>query len=122
LELSLLDVCRELQVAAWREAREPGVWCRCGRLAALGLTVRSGVTHHGLFVNVSPSMDLQRMVSLPTGGRVSSLSTQRLRPTSMHSVRESLIRNMATRFGYDNFHVYTGHPALRRTREVVAIA
>lgn len=122
LELSLLDVCRELYVSAWREATEPGVWCRCGRLAALGVTVRSGVTHHGLFVNVSPSMDLQRMVTLPSGGRASSLAAQRLRPTSMHTVRESLIRNLSSRLGYENFHVYTGHPALRRTRQVVAIA
>lgn len=122
LELSLLDICRELHVSAWREATEPGVWCRCGRLAALGVAVRSGVTHHGLFVNVSPSMDLQRMVTLPSGARVSSLTAQRQRPTSMHSVRESLIRNLSARFGYESFHVYTGHPSLQRTRQVVAIA
>jgi lipoate-protein ligase B len=122
LELALLDVCRELHVSVWREATEPGVWCRCGRLAALGVTVRSGVTHHGLFVNASPSMDLQRMVSLPSGSRVSSLAAQRLRPTPMHTVRESLIRNLSSRFGYENFHVYSGHPSLRRSRQVVAIA
>ncbi|MBI5758696.1 MAG: lipoyl(octanoyl) transferase [Planctomycetales bacterium] len=122
LELSLLDVCREQRVAAWREATEPGVWCRCGRLAALGVAVRSGVTQHGLFLNVSPSMELQRFVRMPSDGRVSTLAAQRSRPTSMHSVRESLIRNLSERFGYEQFHAYTGHPSLRRTQQVVAIA
>jgi lipoate-protein ligase B len=122
LELSLLDVCGEQRVAAWREATEPGVWCRCGRLAALGVAVRSGVTQQGLFVNIAPSMELQQFVRMPSGGRVSSLAAQRVRPTSMHSVRESLIRNLSDRFGYEQFHVYTGHPALHRTRRVVAIA
>jgi lipoate-protein ligase B len=122
LELSLLDVCREQRVSAWREVTEPGAWCRCGRLAALGVAVRSGVTQHGLFVNVSPSMELQRFVRMPSSGRVSSLAAQRVRPTSMHSVRESLIRNLSARCGYEQFHVYTGHPSLHRTRRVVAIA
>ena len=77
LELSLLNVCHEQRVSAWREATEPGVWCRCGRLAALGVAVRSGVTQQGLFVNVAPSMELQRLVQMPSGGRVSSLAAQR---------------------------------------------
>jgi lipoyl(octanoyl) transferase len=134
LGLGLCDYCRlleecviaasgELRVPAWRFEDEPGVWCRLGQFAHVGVAVRSWVAWHGLFVNVSPPLDLMRLVqSGGSGERVTSLSAQRERFTPMHAVRESLIRQFVERLGYQRFHVYTGHPLLRRTRKTVSIA
>ncbi len=120
LEQAVIDMCRELQIPAHRNPNEPGVFCRCGQTAALGVAVRSWVAYHGLFVNVCPNLDLVRMVrSNRCGERTTSLSAQRLRKTSMHAVRESIIRNLVASLGYETYHFYTGHPLLRRTRRRV---
>ena len=123
LEGAVMDSCGELQVPAWVRPETPGVWCRCGQIAQLGVAVRSWVSYHGMFVNVCPSLDLQKLVHPPeAANRMTSLSAQRVRPTSLHSVRESLMRRVAERLGYTRYHVYTGHPLLRRTKRIVAYA
>jgi lipoyl(octanoyl) transferase len=121
LERAVVDVCHELLVSTTRQDDRAGVWGRHGQIAQLGVAVRGGVTSHGLFVNVSPRMDALRLVE-SIGGRQSSLAAERMRVTSMHSVRESLVRNLAARLKYERYHLYTGHPLLKRTRRVVAYA
>lgn len=121
LEMSVIDVCRELLVPASRTAEHAGVWGRHGQIAQLGVAVRSGVSSQGLFLNVSPRMDALRLVE-SVGGRQSSLAAERMRVTSMHAVRESLVRCIAARLEYARYHLYTGHPLLKRTRRVVAYA
>ena len=120
LELAVIGMCRELRVPAYRRVDKPGVWCRCGQFAFLGATVKSQVTHHGIFINVCPDLDVMRLVqSNGKGERVTSLSAQQMRPMAMHTVRESMIRNLAARLGYEQYHLYTGHPQLRRTKRRV---
>lgn len=123
LEATLMDVCRELRVPAYRRADLPGVWSRNGQVGHLGTAVKSWVSWQGMFLNVSPALDWQRLVeSSPADPRVTSLSAELVRPVAMHSVRESVIRNLAARAGYDRYHLYTRHPLLRRTRKLVAYA
>ena len=122
LENSVIDVCQELHVEATRDEREPGVFCRCGQFASLGVAIKSWVSYHGLYINVSPSMELMRLAaSTNSQQRVTSLSTQRVRRTSMHSVREAIVRRLRERLGYDRFHVYSGHPLLKRTRKRIHV-
>jgi lipoyl(octanoyl) transferase len=122
LETAVIAMCRELRVPAWTKPDTPGVACRCGQFAFLGAAVKSWVSYHGLFVNVSPRMDLMRLVrSTPPAARVTSLAAQRLRPTSMHAVRESLVRHIAAEFAYSRFHVHTGHPLLKRERRRIPV-
>jgi lipoate-protein ligase B len=122
LEEAALDVCRELKIPATRSTAAPGICCRTGQVGHVGVAVKSWVAYHGLFLNVCPSMDYLRMVSSPSSGtRVSSLAAQRQRPTSMHTVRESLVRNIASRLEYDQYHLYTGHPLLRRTKKRIHV-
>lgn len=121
LEQAVMDACHELLVPTTRSREQAGVWGRHGQLAQLGVAVRSGVSSHGFFVNVSPRMDALRLVE-SVGGRQSSLAAERMRVTSMHAVRESLVRNLAARLGYGRYHLYTGHPLLKRARRVVAYA
>ncbi|MGH7930033.1 MAG: lipoyl protein ligase domain-containing protein, partial [Candidatus Binatia bacterium] len=123
LEECAIAACREIRVPAWRFDDEPGVWCRLGQFAYIGVAVKSWVAYHGLFINVSPAMDLIRLVQAGgSGERATSLSAQRERPTPMHAVREGLIRHLVQRLGYQRFHVYTGHPLLRRTERTLSIA
>jgi len=123
LEAAVLDLCREMKIPADRDAVEPGVWCRGGKLAHVGVAVKSWVSYHGLFLNVAPAMDWIRLAE-PRGEdpRQTCLAAERLRPVGMASVRESLVRNLARHCGYDRFHLYTGHPLLRRTRKVIVYA
>jgi lipoyl(octanoyl) transferase len=121
IEQAVIDSCGELRVDAWRQPESAGVWSRGGQLAQLGLAVRSGISSQGLFVNVNPRMDALRLIRAGTG-RITSLSAERRTPTTMSSVRESLIRRLAARLDYERYHLYTGHPLLRRTRRVVAYA
>ena len=115
LEQAVIDMAAELHVPAHRETGQSGVWCRLGKFAHVGVAVKSWVAYHGLFVNVAPSMDLMRLARpLDPETRLTSLAAQRMTQTSMHAVRESLVRNLAAQLGYERWHVYTGHPLLRR--------
>jgi lipoyl(octanoyl) transferase len=98
-----------------------GIWSRGGQVAHIGVAVRSGVSSQGMFINVNPRMEFLRLVSAEAG-RVTSLAAERRVPITMHSVRESVIRRLAARLNYDRYHLYTGHPLLKRTRRVVAYA
>jgi len=120
---AVIDLCTELHVPAWPSEDGRGVSCRLGRFASAGAAMKSGVTYHGLFVNVAPPMDLIRLVDAgPRSERQTSLAAQRARPTEMHTVREGLIRHLAAVLGYERHHVYTGHPLLKRTRRTVPIS
>lgn len=117
LEFALLDVCRELHVAAHRLDDEPGLFCSLGQLATVGVAVRSGVTTHGLTLNVRPDLSLLRTTRPNSRGlRPTSLEAARQRLTAIPKVRESLIRNLAERLGYEHSHLYTGIPGLTRTK------
>lgn len=122
LEQAAALVCRELHVPAWLRDDFPGVWCRGGQVAQVGVAVRSGVGYHGMFVNVSPRMDFQRWIRTPSGERVTSIAAERMRPTEMPVVRESLMRHLAEQLGFTRTNLYTGHPLLKRTRKVMAHA
>ncbi|MCH7687092.1 MAG: lipoyl(octanoyl) transferase LipB [Planctomycetes bacterium] len=117
LEECLIDVCCDLKVPAYRREDEPGVFCRCGQIGHLGVAVKSWTSYHGMFLNVSPMPELMRLAkSNRCGEKVTTLSAQRQRVTPMHTVRESVIRNLSIRLGYEKSYLYTGHPLLRRTK------
>jgi lipoyl(octanoyl) transferase len=94
-----------------------GIWGRTGQLAALGVAVRHWITYHGAYLNVCPPMGLFRLVQ-PDAARktsMSSLVAERCGPVRMTGVRAALVRRLAERFGCERYHLYTGHPMLRRT-------
>jgi lipoyl(octanoyl) transferase len=122
LEQSLISMAADLDVPAERGEIARGAVCRCGQFAFIGAAVREWVTHGGMFVNVSmpqAALDLVRWSDADV--RVTSLAAQRLRPTAMSSVRAGLIRHLAESLGYENYHLYTGHPLLHRTTRKVYV-
>jgi lipoate-protein ligase B len=121
LHAALLETCRELRIRARRKPPAAGLFCRGGKVADVGVAVRQGISSHGLFVNVNPRIDFLRLVRSGEC-RASSLEVERGTPVPMPAVRESLIRHVAESLDYEKYHLYTGHPLLRRTKRVVAYA
>ena len=120
---SVLDLCAELEIAAWLLDRNSGIVAgRGGAFAFVGAAVKRWIAYQGMFVNVNPLMQMQRLVSV-TGGnvRATSLEALRARAIAMSTVRESLIRNLAPRLGYAEYQIFTGHPLLVRTRRVTNV-
>ena len=94
-----------------------GIWGRTGQLAALGVAVRHWVTYYGAYLNVCPPMGLFRLVDNNPFDRrrMSSLAAERCGHVRMTSVRAALVRRLSESFGCDRYHLYTGHPMLRKT-------
>jgi lipoyl(octanoyl) transferase len=106
--------CRDAN-ASKTETMSPvtGVWGRTGQLAALGVAVRHWITYYGAYLNVCPPMGLFRLVETEHAP-MSSLVAERCGPVRMPSVRSALVSRLAECFGCDRYHLYTGHPMLRR--------
>jgi lipoyl(octanoyl) transferase len=93
-----------------------GVWGRTGQLAALGVAVRHWTTYYGAYLNVCPPMGLFRLVKTDSLAQrsMSCLVAERCGPVRMTGVRSALVCRLAERFNCDRYHLYTGHPMLRR--------
>lgn len=118
---AVCDLASELKINATVTADGTGVESRCGQFAWVGAAIQDGVSSHGLFINVSPDMEPFRLIR--SARSIGSMSMQRMSPVPMPKVRESLIRNLADQFGYEDVHLYTRHPLLtRKSRKVVEYA
>ena len=90
-------------------------------MVAMGAAVRNWVTYYGAYLNVCPALGLFKLVdSDPAEGtKFSSLAAERCGIMKMTAVRATLVRHLAEAFGCDRYHLYTGHPFLRKgSREV----
>jgi lipoate-protein ligase B len=56
VEAALLDALHGQQIEAWTRPGLTGVWTEAGKVAAIGISVRHGVTHHGFALNVDPEL------------------------------------------------------------------
>jgi lipoyl(octanoyl) transferase len=97
-----------------------GIWGQSGLLAAMGIALRDGVTLHGAFLNVHPSMRLQHSVDavrpegLPPDARATMgcLLAERRTAVRMSAVRSALVESLAESLGTRMYHLLTGHPWL----------
>jgi lipoyl(octanoyl) transferase len=118
LENAVIDACRKQRIVAQRDEDRPGVFCRTGQLAHVGFAMKSWVTYHGMFLNVFPRLSWSKLAQATDNAPpITSLQRERNAPISMHAVRESLIRHLSARWGYEQHHVYTGHHLWGRTRK-----
>lgn len=118
LQTAVRKAARELRVPT-EQSDQFATATRSGQFSFVGAAVKSWVSYHGLFVNVSPRMDLVRLARPDSGRRITSISTQRRRPMQMPAVREAIVRNLSQQLGYDRVQLHTGHPLLKRTRRRV---
>ncbi len=82
----------------------------------MGIAVRNWITYYGAYLNVDPPMGLFRVVrSDPVEDiHMSSMSAERRGPVRMTTVRATLVKHLTEAFGCDRYHLFTGHPLLRR--------
>jgi lipoyl(octanoyl) transferase len=85
---------------------------RSGVLAAIGVSVRQGVTMHGAFLNVNPEMRDFGRVFVAGGQTMSSLLSHRALPTKMSKVRAALVTHLAEALALERYHLHSGHPLL----------
>ena len=113
----------ELGIHAQVREGQSGVWGRSGLLAAFGAAVRNWVTSHGAFINVNPAMsrfarvDTVAPEDTPVGQKatMSCLLAERRLAVRMASVRAALVAKLAASFACTRYHIYTGHPLLRKS-------
>lgn len=112
LQKALADLLIEFNV---KPAPVPGSMALAGRsgvLAALGVSVRQGVTMHGAFLNIHPEMRNFGRVEVAGGQTMSSLLSHRALPTKMSKVRAALVTHLAEALMLERYHLHTGHPFL----------
>lgn len=114
LQSGIANTLGELGIRVSTRPGQHGLWGRTGKLVAFGVAVRDWVTYHGAFINVSPSLGLFRVVEAApdSTARMSSLVAERQRPAKMTGVRAELIPRLAEAFGFDRYHIHSGHPWL----------
>ena len=118
LQAGIVETLDELNIHGNVQPGRHGVWGRTGQLAALGVAVRDWVTYYGAWLNVAPPMGLFRLVEADPldHTRPSCLLAERRGAVRMATVRATLVRHLTEAFGCDRYHLYTGHPLLRRTQ------
>jgi lipoate-protein ligase B len=122
LQSSLIATAANLNVPAEPATGIPGVTGRCGQFGFVGVAVRDWISTGGLYLNVSMPQEALELVNWSSANtRVTTLCASRCRPIAMSAARESLIRNVASSLGYDDFHLYTGHPLLQRSMRKVYV-
>jgi lipoyl(octanoyl) transferase len=112
LQAALAELLLEFKV---KPASVPGSMALAGRsgvLAALGMSVRQGVTMHGAFLNVNPEMRDFGRIEVAGGQTMSSLLSHRALPTKMTKVRAALVSHLAEALLLERYHLHTGHPLL----------
>ena len=122
LEQAIIAMAAEQGVQAQQQPDSVGISGRCGQFACLGAAIKSWISYYGFYINVSPDMKLQRLIdSNRYDHRLTSLSATLTREASMSSVRESIVRNLASKFGYRDTPVFTRHPLLNRVKKKVYV-
>ena len=92
-------------------------------MAALSVSAsRDGISHHGAVLNVNPAMadfefiDVVDPNDVPAKQKtiMSSLFAEHRQPVKMTGIRSALIQFLAQAFEVENYHLYTGHPWLKK--------
>ena len=120
LQQGILQTFSEIGIQGKTIPGRHGIWGRTGQLAAVGIAVQNWTSYFGAYINVSPSLGVFRIVETDRVGhtRMSSLVAERGPRVKMAAVREAVVRHLAESFGCSHYHLYTGHPLLRRRRVV----
>ena len=116
LQAGIIETLDDLGIRGHVLPGRHGIWGRTGQLAAVGVAVRNWVTYYGAYLNVCPPMGLFRLVESDPleHSRMSCLMAERRGPVRMTTVRATLVRHLSEIFGCDRYHLFTGHPLLRR--------
>lgn len=115
LQRGLAAALDDVDCRATGRAGRFGLWGHTGQVVSIAAAVKNWVSYYGAYVNVAPALYPYRWVkSDPFDDTpMTSLAADRRRPLRMTAVREALVRRLATSWGCERYHVYTGHPLFR---------
>jgi lipoyl(octanoyl) transferase len=119
------DVLADFSVRAETQPGHPGVWAMGRPIAGCGVAVRDWVSYFGVYLNVSPDLEPFRRVRFAgseTQGHMTSLARERRGLVRPAHVRQQLLEHFATRFGIDNFVLFSDHPSLGKRASSDAVA
>ena len=101
LEEIMIRTAKDWGVAAERNPMNRGVWIENKKLGSIGITVRRGVSFHGIAFNVNVALEPFDWIN-PCGLkgiRMTSMERELSHPLSMHDIRDAVKRHMETVFG-----------------------
>jgi lipoyl(octanoyl) transferase len=102
LQRALVAALAEIGVDAHLDLDHVGVWTSMGKIAAIGVAQRHGVTLHGFAVNVQPNLDHFALIN-PCGiGDLGVTSAAKLlgHEVDVDGFGERVVRAMCAEFGY----------------------
>ncbi len=106
LETAMIRTAAHWQIPAGTDAANRGVWLDGDKLGSLGITVRRGVSFHGLALNVNTDMEPFGWIN-PCGlHQVRMTSFERIlgHTVSMGAVRQRMAESFTEIFGFDLTH------------------
>ena len=104
IEEIIITLLADYGIAAHRDKANPGVWVGNGKIAAIGIAVKSNwTTMHGFSFNINPDLNHYSLI-VPCGivGKgVTSLTKLLGNPVSTEEIRRKLIRYYASVFNIE---------------------
>jgi lipoyl(octanoyl) transferase len=100
LESAVINLCAHFGVRGERWTEHAGVWVGRNQICAIGLAVQRMVSLHGLALNVSTSLDYDRLIN-PCGMSdrgITSLSAETGRAVEMGQAKRALLDELARTF------------------------
>jgi lipoyl(octanoyl) transferase len=123
LEEVLRAVLSDFGVRGEGRPGRAGVWVGGRLAAAVGVAVRDWVAYYGAWLNINPDLSLLRPVRWGgLDGIMTSLERERHGPVRSALVRERLLEQFASHFGFARTALFTSHPALTRKSAPGAVA
>jgi len=102
LEEVIIRALKHYGLKAHRASGLTGVWCGDGKIAALGVAIKGGVSYHGLALNVATKLEYFEMI-IPCGltnQNVTSISVLCDAPIALAEVRGLLVEHFVDVFQY----------------------
>ena len=100
LEEVLINLLSDFAINSYRREGYPGVWTDTEKIASIGVSVKNGITMHGVALNVSTDLDSFSLI-VPCGisdVRVTSMERVLDTQAPMEDVVKSFIKNFGTVF------------------------
>jgi lipoate-protein ligase B len=101
LEGAAIDCCARFSVTGERWSDHAGVWVGRNQICAIGLAVKRMVSMHGIALNVSTSLDYDRLIN-PCGFTdhgITSLSAESGRRIAVSEAKSVLLEELSRTFG-----------------------
>ncbi|HBF42586.1 MAG TPA: hypothetical protein DDW42_02935 [Desulfobacteraceae bacterium] len=99
----MIRAAEDFGVVAGRNSMNRGVWVANKKLGSIGITIRRGVTFHGIAFNVNLSLEPFDWIN-PCGLKgigMTSIERELSYQLSMREVREAVMSHMETVFGIE---------------------